>query len=231
MDPPSPAELVFGHWALGSDARRSCSTRKAFRRAGRGSQPSHRRARSLEVLVPEEGRLLAARLVATWTLHAGRIDPAYAALPATTPKPARLKLLHLETFADLALLCLTWKPGGHGPGSSRKSSRSCTTKARSLTMRVLQQMLKTPQVEASYSLKLLAGFINDALGLDPSRSQPLNDRQGDEQSSAGLRQNCSPAWHTRLTSSSGEPRSGSRDVPWPTSSAPRIMTPKTFGPS
>ena len=42
---------------------------------------------------------------------------------------------------------------------------------------ILQQALKGTHGEASYALKLLAGFINDALGLDPARSKPLNDGQ------------------------------------------------------
>ena len=33
----------------------------------------------------------------------------------TTPRPLAVNLLHLETFADLGLLCLTWKPDGQRP--------------------------------------------------------------------------------------------------------------------
>jgi tetratricopeptide (TPR) repeat protein len=170
------AELTFGHWALGLDPRRflldpeDASATRA-RLAALASA-----ARSLEVLVPDEGRLLTARLVATWNHRTGQIEPAYWPLPEN-PEVSATKLLHLETFADLALLCLTWKPHGRRPGLVDEVLTFLYEEAPFFDDAILQQAQKGTHGEASYALKLLAGFINDALGLDPSRSKPLIDGQ------------------------------------------------------
>jgi hypothetical protein len=170
------AELTFGHWGLGSDARRFLLDPENVPAARARLAALTSAARSLEVLVPAEGRLLAARLIATWTLHTGTIEPAYGP-PDDDPGTRATKLLHLETFADLALLCLTWKPGGHCRGLVEEVLAFLDEQAPFFDDQVIEQTLKTTQSDASYSVKLLAGFINDALGLDPSRSKPLDLRQ------------------------------------------------------
>lgn len=170
------AELTFGHWGLGSDARRFLLDPESVPAARARLAALTKAARSLELLVPDEGRMLAARLVAKWTLQTEQIEPSYG--PASDdPDTRATKLLHLETFADIAILCLTWKPGGHCGGLVEEVLAFLDEQAPFFDDEVLQQTLKTTQSDASYSVKLLAGFMNDALGLDPSRSKPLDDRQ------------------------------------------------------
>ena len=126
--------------------------------------------------MPDEGRLLAERLVATWSRQTVLMEPAYAP-PPEDPEAHATRLLHLETFADLALLCLTWKPPGLRPGLMEEVLAFLQDEGPFFDDTILQQMLRERQGEASYALKFLAGFINDALGLDPARSMPLSDRQ------------------------------------------------------
>ena len=170
------AELVFGHWALGRDARRFLLDPESVPAARARLASLESTARSLQVLVPEEGRLLAARLAATWIAQTARIEPAYAALTDDADIRAKERL-HLETFADLALLCLTWKLGGHCAGLVEEVLAFLYDEAPFFDDEALLQALRATQTDACYSLKLLAGFINDALGLDPSRTKPLNVAQ------------------------------------------------------
>ena len=114
------AELTFGHWALGLDPRRFLLDPEDARATRARLAALASAARSLEVLVPDEGRLLTARLVDTWNDRTARIEPAYCPLPEN-PEVSATKLLHLETFADLALLCLTWKPHGRRPRAGGRS--------------------------------------------------------------------------------------------------------------
>ncbi len=170
------AELVFGHCALGHDARRFLLDPESVPAARARLASLESTARSLQVLVPEEGRLLAARLAATWIAQTARIEPAYAALTDDADIRAKERL-HLETFADLALLCLTWKLGGHCAGLVEEVLAFLYDEAPFFDDESLTQALRATQTDACYSLKLLAGFINDALGLDPSRTKPLNPEQ------------------------------------------------------
>ena len=71
------AELTFTHWALGLDPRRFLLDPAHLPAARERLASLGWCARSLGVLVPEEGRLLAGRLIAAWTRQAGQIDPAY----------------------------------------------------------------------------------------------------------------------------------------------------------
>lgn len=103
------AELLFHHVALGenpdrlylfpADALIARDRRDALARAGG----------SLAILVPEEGAMVAAALAKRWD----------AALPYVTTRvasaeedrdAAEVKLVHLQTLADLALLAYRWTP-------------------------------------------------------------------------------------------------------------------------
>jgi tetratricopeptide (TPR) repeat protein len=170
------AELTFAHWAVGGDPRRFLLDPENLpavraRLAGLVSC-----ARSLEVLVPEEGRLLASRLVALWNRRAGQIDPAYAP-PLDDMETRSLKLLHLETFADLALLCLTWKPDCRTGWLAEEVLALLEDEGPFFDDVLLREMLDGKRTEAGYPLKLLRGFMNDALGLDPARFLRLTDNQ------------------------------------------------------
>ncbi len=126
--------------------------------------------------MPEEGRLLAGRLVAAWTGAAARVDPAYAPPPAD-PEARALRLLHLETLGDLALLCLTWKPDGRRPALVEEVLGLLEDEGPFFDDALLRRCCKGSQVEASYSLKLLAGFINDCLGHRPDAPDAGSTRQ------------------------------------------------------
>jgi tetratricopeptide (TPR) repeat protein len=172
------AELTFLHWALGQAPRRFLLDPE--------NGPSGRKrlsalascARSLEILVPEEGPLLAARIVSAWSGYSSRLDPSYTAPPEDSDVYA-LKLLHLETFGDLALLCLTWKPDGGRAGLVEDVLGLLQEEGPFFEDALLLSVLQLRQSEASYALKFLAGFINDSLGLDPTRSTSLTDTQRD----------------------------------------------------
>ena len=170
------AELTFTHWALGLDLRRFLLDPAHLPAARERLASLGWCARSLGVLVPEEGRLLAGRLIAAWTRQAGQIDPAYTA-PSDDSEARALKLLHLETFGDLALLCLTWKPSANRPGLVEEVLALLKTEGAFFDDALLQETLQERQREASYSLKFLAGFINNAAGIDPTRPSALTEKQ------------------------------------------------------
>jgi tetratricopeptide (TPR) repeat protein len=170
------AELTFGHWALGCDARRFLLGPESVPAARARLAALTSAARSLEVLVADEGRLLAAKLVGTWQSQADKIEPAYAPL-LEGPDERATKQLHLETFADLAILCLTWKPPWKCRALVEEVLAFLDEESAFFDDAVIQQSLRTTQTEASYPLKLLGGFINNSLGLDSSRSNPLDDEQ------------------------------------------------------
>ena len=115
---------------------------------------------------------VAAKLVAAWNRQASKIEPTYAP-QHDDPDTRAIKQLHLETFADLALLCLTWKPNWRCRGLVEEVLAFLDEEGPFFDDVVFQHALKMTQTEASYALKLLRGFINDFLGIDPSRSIPV----------------------------------------------------------
>jgi hypothetical protein len=170
------AELTFAHWGLGPDPMRFLLYPDDVPAGRARFEAMAESARSLGTLVPDEGKLLAGRLIATWGRHLSRLEPAYAR-PPDDPEADAMKLLHLETFADLALLCLTWKPDSHRTGLVEEVLAFLKDEGPFFDDAFLQAALQGRTGEASYPLKLLAGFTNDALGLDPSRTSVLDERQ------------------------------------------------------
>jgi tetratricopeptide (TPR) repeat protein len=170
------AQLTVAHWGLGRDPNRFLLDPEdpPILRARLAAINSS--ARSLELLVPEEGRILTGRLVAAWNREAAEAVPAYAPL-LEDPEARALKLLHLETFGDLALLCLTWKPECRCAGLVEEVLALLLDEGPFFEESALQEVLQGKQDEAGYPLRLLSGFMSDALGLDLARTPRLTDRQ------------------------------------------------------
>ena len=168
------AELVFAHWALGHDPRRFLLDPESPP-AGRTRLAALAScARSLEVLVPDEGRILAGRIIAAWNCQAARGDPAYAPSPED-PESRQLKRLHLETLGDLAMLCLLWKPDGRCAGLVEEVLALLEDEAAFFDGAVFHEALQGKQDEAGYPVRLLSGFMSDAMDLDPARPHRITD--------------------------------------------------------
>ncbi len=170
------AELIFSHWALGTSPRRFLLDPENRPEARERLAGLVACTRSLAVLVPEEGALLASRIVHAWQCWAGKMGPAYTSPPADADVRA-LERLHLETLGDLAFLCLTWKPDGRRIGLVEDVLAFLRDEAPFFDDSQLLEAIQGRQSEASYPLKLLGGFINESLGLDASRSSPLDRKQ------------------------------------------------------
>jgi hypothetical protein len=170
------AELTFAHWGLGLEPRRFLLDPEDVPTGRARLAALTSAARSLATLVPEEGRLLANRLVAAWRRGLARLEPAYAP-PPDDPEALAVRRLHLETFADAALLCLNWRPDGQRPGLVEEVLSLLEDEGPFFADAILRDELRGTRDDASYSLKLLAGFINGVLGLDPARATPLDGRQ------------------------------------------------------
>ena len=110
------AELTFGHWGLG------LGPAAVLARPGRRSgSPGAARGTGIGGAVARSARArrgaAAGRAARRRLDSSGRPDrPGLRPRHPTTRRSATTKLLHLETFADLALLCLTWKPDGRRAG-------------------------------------------------------------------------------------------------------------------
>ncbi len=119
------AELTFAHWALGLDPRRFLLDPDHLPGgAGTACQLWPACARSLGVLVPEEGRLLAGRLVAAWMRQAGQYRPRLHGAIRRLRRPARS---NFSTWRHSAISPCSASRGTRaqtGPVSSRKCSRS-----------------------------------------------------------------------------------------------------------
>jgi len=103
------AELVFSHLALGAEPERFLLNPLDPQRAQARADGLALCAESLAVLVSGEGRLLADRLSERWRALARSAWTRYAR-PEDDKEVQALRARHLETFADLALLCQRWEP-------------------------------------------------------------------------------------------------------------------------
>lgn len=118
------AELVFLHAALGLDDERALLGAVDAPDARARAEGLAGLTRSLAVLVPEEGKLLATALAKRWHALADRAGVSYVVKGAdddaeegkgAVDAVGALKRAHTETLADVALLCLAWRPDARRP--------------------------------------------------------------------------------------------------------------------
>jgi hypothetical protein len=170
------AELVFSHWALGWDPRRFLLYPENTRIARARLEGLGACAKSLAVLVREEGARLAEQMVRHWGALAGRIGSSYVPDP-DDPDAVALQGQYLETFADLALLCLTWRPDGRRPELIEEVLNFLNAMAPFFDERLLHAAFKEKSGQPPYPVRMLAGYIDDALGLDKTQQTTLTDDQ------------------------------------------------------
>ena len=91
-----------------------------------------------------------------------------------------LQRLHAETLSDIALLCLNWRPDGRRPELVEEVLEFLDSVAPFFDERILHAALKDPSGTPSYSMKLFAGFVDEALGLDDAREHTLTDTQREQ---------------------------------------------------
>ena len=163
------AELTFTHWALGLEPRRFLLDPENTRIARSRRRLAWRRvwhSRSRRSWPRKGDSSLAGSSRSGSAGRTTSIRPTRARLPDDAEARA-LGLLHLETIGDLALLCLTWKPDGLRPGLVEEVLTFLAAEGPFFDDRLLREALQGYRDETAYPLKLLMGFINDSLGLDP----------------------------------------------------------------
>jgi hypothetical protein len=170
------AELALGHWELGPSPERFLLRPDGAKTARARLEGLASLADSLAVLVPDEGRMLADRMVARWDAWGASAGPSYAQ-PAEDAEVARLREEHAETIADLALFCLGWDPDGRSPGSAEEVAEFLAAEAPFFDEEALRKALADKDREHPYPLRLLSGYITEALGLDPERKHVLTHEQ------------------------------------------------------
>lgn len=169
------AELVFRHGALGGDAFRFLLHPTDSHAARQRLDSLAALAQSLEVLVPEEGQMLAQEIVACWN-EAGRgVQSQYAAIEDDADI-ASVQQQVLETIADLTVLLLGWQPDGRRPDLVEDLLRLLQALLAFFDEQVLYATVKRTDPEPKYSVKLLASFVDDTLDL-PGDEPRLDESQ------------------------------------------------------
>ena len=166
------AELALAHWALGPDPDQFLLAPESPRMGAARVEGLAALAESMATLVPEEGRMLADRMVKSWRAWGVRAGSSYAAA-GNDPDLARLRAEHVETVADLALLCLSWRPDGRRPQLVAELVAFLDAEAPFFDESALDEALNDKDRVRPYPLKILAFQIDNILGLDPARKHTL----------------------------------------------------------
>ena len=168
------AELSFAHLALGPEPRRFLLGPADPRDAAERLEALVGATRSLAVLVPDEGQRLGEVLAARWR-HAGLgVGTRYPA--AKAPEQARelgaLLRRHAETFADLAALCLRWRPDPRRPDLVEELLETLRLEAPFLDVPEAQAQLGEQGDKADGNLRGLIGYLRRELDL-PSEQRRI----------------------------------------------------------
>jgi hypothetical protein len=170
------AELVFSHLALGPDARRFLlhpDNRKVARARVAGLAET---AKSLAVLVPAEGQMLGASIVKQWTAAAERVTVTYAAAPDDADVK-ELQTRHVETVADLCMICLRWQPDGRRPELTNEVLAFLAGVAPFFDEKALACVIKSHPGRLPYALGLLTGYVDHLLGIESAHQRALTDHE------------------------------------------------------
>ncbi len=169
------AELVFSHWALGGEARRVPLYPEDPRVARARFAGLTLATRSLATLVPEEGQLLADRVVGRWSALVGRVSTSYSPAPDDSDVQ-RLQALYMEALGDIALLCLKWSPDGRRPEIVEELLEFLDSAGPFFDESALRVALKAKSGTPDGVL-VLKGFAYKTLGLEAARDTILTTEQ------------------------------------------------------
>lgn len=170
------AELVFAHLTLGPDPRRFLLHPDNRRMARARAESLALFATSLGVLVPDEGRMLADRIVHGWAGAADRVVSTYGA----APDDADVKVVqsrYLEAFADLVTVCCEWRPDGRNEELTNEVIAFINGLAPFFDERALAIAVKDCGGSLTLSLSDLTSYVDALLGLDPTRERRLTDHE------------------------------------------------------
>ncbi len=171
------AEMTFAHLALGSDPNRFLLQPSDSKVAIARAEGLALAARSLTVLVPEEGQQLCERLAQHWKALATQVVTRYGA-PQLAEDVQALQRAHLDNFADLALLCFRWTPSGLRPELVEEVLDFLRAEAPFFDEQVLYSALESREPAPSITHKVLRMFVREVVGeLDDEKRPTLSDEQ------------------------------------------------------
>ncbi len=172
----SRAALTFGFLGLGTARDRVLLAPSTPGVAEARAEGACALAQSLAVLVPEEGRRLADKLVVRFRAAAEGAPMHY--VPAELDADALAVHRHaVELYAELALICIEWEPDPGKRGTFDEVLDSVRAVAPLFDERVLEAMLKDRADDAPpHALRFFQRVIRGALEID-SRELALDQLQ------------------------------------------------------
>ncbi len=171
------AALVFGHVALGRARDRVLLAPQDPGTAEARADALCSLAQSLAVLVPDEGRRLADVLVARFREAAVAAPVRYKPV-ADDPDVLGVHRFELETFAELALLCLRWEPDPARRGLFDEVLETVRAVAPCFDERVLAGLLEEQRDDVS-ALRFLDRAMRVVLEIDrrDAKLDPMQRRR------------------------------------------------------
>lgn len=168
----SQAELTLRHWALGRDPfdflLQPADTATATARLdGLSAQ-----ARSLQILVPDEGELLADSFIRIWQEALKSFCASYVA-PPDHRDISELRRQYVELTADILLVCYTWQPDGHRADLVDEFIGMMHAVFPFFDESALQAVMSDNENPPGFSIGLLHHFLTDLLGLAEGEHRPL----------------------------------------------------------
>jgi tetratricopeptide (TPR) repeat protein len=187
------AELVFQHVKLGNDGRTALLAPADRDQAMERARSLTFLGESLSVLVPEEGAELEAIFASHWLQMAARVSTRYETAKSPfreagseceteedgdgpdkqTPLPnqpnaadALLRLEHLNTLADLCLICLQWSPAHDQLAVCEELLDFTEAEIAFFEVAVLKRVTNTPGQDAPYAVRALAGQMRAITGVE-----------------------------------------------------------------
>ncbi|WP_163995579.1 hypothetical protein [Pyxidicoccus caerfyrddinensis] len=169
------AELTFEHLALGPEPERFLLGPEDPRMALARLEGLALGAESLAVLVDGEGRLLADMLTGSWRELAKDLRTRYTREGAG-PEVQALRARHLESFADLALLCRAWEPDAARPDLVEELLEFLRAEAPFFDEATFAPVLADHESPPSWTVKVLQAYVRHTFA-QPERELRLSEAQ------------------------------------------------------
>lgn len=163
----SNAEMIFRHCLLADNPDKFFLYPRDRDEALTRCKALTASAEALSTLVPEEGALLAGKLIIRWQQIAGKISTDYRAKQEDAGDEVwQLQLHHLALLGDLSLFCLSWQPDSNQIRLAEELLNFIHSEKPFFDEKVIYRFEQQTEIEIPYPVLVLIDHFRTVLGLE-----------------------------------------------------------------